>query len=284
MIKNLYLNFNTMGLCKYCGEKAWFLKRKHKECSVLHDVNKRRIEKMIYFGFFGDEDMVEIRDKVINLAKKSYITPKELDKMYISIYNKIVKQFLYDWIITKEEEVKLTEFKKVFNFDQEFLDQHWLFQKFIKAVVVRDVANKEIPNVDFESDFNLPFKLEKWEKIIWLFDNVELYEKKKKNSKHIRNTFELEDELFFSSTFSNEFIKTKWMNYLNVGKFVITNKNNYFVYDNDKYIEIRIKNLANLFPYQDGFGLKPKNKDDALQVFKNLDWRFAYNVIFNLNR
>jgi hypothetical protein len=273
-----------MGLCKYCGEKAWFLKRKHKECSVLHDVNKRRIEKMIYFGFFGDEDMVEIRDKVINLAKKSYITPKELDKMYISIYNKIVKQFLYDWIITKEEEVKLTEFKKVFNFDQEFLDQHWLFQKFIKAVVVRDVANKEIPNVDFESDFNLPFKLEKWEKIIWLFDNVELYEKKKKNSKHIRNTFELEDELFFSSTFSNEFIKTKWMNYLNVGKFVITNKNNYFVYDNDKYIEIRIKNLANLFPYQDGFGLKPKNKDDALQVFKNLDWRFAYNVIFNLNR
>lgn len=74
------------------------------------------------------------------------------------------------------------------------------------------------------------------------------------------------------------------MNYLNVGKFVITNKNNYFVYDNDKYIEIRIKNLANLFPYQDGFGLKPKNKDDALQVFKNLDWRFAYNVIFNLNR
>jgi hypothetical protein len=36
-----------------------------------------------------------------------------------------------------------------------------LFQKFIKAVVVRDIANKEIPNVDFESDFNLPFKLEK---------------------------------------------------------------------------------------------------------------------------
>jgi hypothetical protein len=41
------------------------------------------------------------------------------------------------------------------------------------------------------------------------------------------------------------------MTYLNIGQFVITNKKNYFVYDNDKYIEVRIKNLANLFPYQD---------------------------------
>ncbi|OQB42688.1 MAG: hypothetical protein BWY04_00126 [candidate division CPR1 bacterium ADurb.Bin160] len=40
--------------------------------------------------------MTEIKEKVINLAKKSYITPKELDKLYISVYNKIVKQFLYD--------------------------------------------------------------------------------------------------------------------------------------------------------------------------------------------
>ncbi|HOG15300.1 MAG TPA: hypothetical protein PK674_01805 [Candidatus Absconditabacterales bacterium] len=274
-----------MGLCKYCGEDAGFLKKKHKECSILHDVNKNRIGKMIYFGFFGDEDMTEIKEKVINLAKKSYITPKELDKLYISVYNKIVKQFLYDGIITHEEELRLTKFKKVFNFDQEFLDQHGLFQKFIKALVVRDVANKELPNVDFESDFDLPFKLEKGEKIIWLFDNVELYEKKKKKkSKHIRNTFDLEDELFFSSTFSNEFIKTKGMTYLNIGQFVITNKKNYFVYDNDKYIEVRIKNLANLFPYQDGFGLKPKDKTGSLQVFKNLDGWFAYNVIFNLNR
>jgi hypothetical protein len=47
---------------------------------------------------------------------------------------------------------------------------------------------------------------------------------------------------------------------------------------------VRIKNLANLFPYQDWFWLKPKDKTGSLQVFKNLDGWFAYNVIFNLNR
>ncbi len=275
-----------MSKCKYCGKSAWLFRNKHKDCAILHDTNEAKIDKMIYGCFFSNEDMSKLKKDIISLAKKSYISPRELDTIYITNYNKVVKQFLYDGMVTNQEEIKLTQFKDVFGFEQNFLDQQGLFQKFIKAVVVRDIANWAMPNVEFDSGLNMPFKLNKWEKVIWLFDDVELYEKDKINSlaKNFWNRSDSDDELFFSSTFSNDSVKTKGMKFLNVGQFVITNQNTYFLFDDDKYIKINVKNFTNLIPYQDWVWFKSQNKINSFQVFKNLDWRFTYNVMFNLNR
>lgn len=136
----LFFNKNKMAKCSYCQKDAGFLQRKHKDCYILYKRNKIKIEKLLYSAFFGTEDMKSLKNRIIVLAKEAGIQPKELDAIYIANYNKIVKQFLYDGVLTYDEELKLTEFKNEFNFDQEFLDQHGLFQKFIKAVVVRDVA------------------------------------------------------------------------------------------------------------------------------------------------
>lgn len=274
-----------MAKCKYCRINAWLLRWKHKKCALIHDFNKSKIDRMIYNWFFWSDNFFNIREEVIKIAKESYILPRELDTIYISNYNKIVKQFLYDGIITEQEEIKLTEFKEVFKFDQEFLDQKGLFQKFIKAIIVRDIISGREPDVDLDLDFQLPFNLDEWEKVVRLFDEVELYEKTTKsfNDKDFWDNSSDEDELFFSSTFSNDFVKTKKMKFLKFGTLVITNKNSYFIFDNWS-IKINIKNLSSLVPYQDWVWFKPKDNDMSFQVFKNLDWWFAYNIMFNLNR
>ena len=272
-----------MARCKYCGKSAWLFRWKHKVCEEIYEKGKHNINKIIYDWFFSFSDMMSIKKSVIQLAKESYISPKELDEICIFNYNKIVKQFLYDGIITPQEETKLTEFKDVFNFDQEFLDQQGLFEKFIKAVIVRDIIEGKMPAVDFDLDSEIPLSLAEWEKVIRLFDDVELYEKKIFNNLNFWYGTDSWDELFFSSIFSSDFIETKNMKLLQYGTLIVTNKDTYFIYD-DWVAKINVKNLSSMTPYQDWFWFKPKDKKGTFHVFKNLDWWFAYNVMFNLNR
>lgn len=272
-----------MAKCRYCGISAWLFRWKHKKCFEVHEHGKHKIDKIIYDWFFWIDNMQDIRKIVVDISKESYITPKELDEICISNYNKIVKQFLYDWLMTEQEEFKLTEFKDEFGFDQEFLDQQGFFEKFIKAVVVRDIVKWKMPDVEFDLDNNIPFELSEGEKIIRLFDDVELYEKKIFKNNNFEVESDIDDELFFSSVFLSDLIETKSMKFLQYGTLVVTNKGTYFLCE-DWTTKINIKNLSSMTPYKDWFWFKPKDKKWSFQVFKNLDWWFAYNIVFNLNR
>ena len=41
-----------MGLCKYCWGRCLIFEKKHKECSILHDVNKNKFEKWYILDFW----------------------------------------------------------------------------------------------------------------------------------------------------------------------------------------------------------------------------------------
>lgn len=150
-----------MAKCIYCHKEAGFLRHKHRACLQKYNQNKEAIDKMIESSFFSTGDFKKVKQEIEKLAKEGYVSTEDLKKIYISNYDIAVQKFLYDGILTNEEEKKLAEFKTIVHLDQDVLDQYGLFQKFIKAVIVRDLAQGKTPPVNFDTVGDIPFTFKK---------------------------------------------------------------------------------------------------------------------------
>lgn len=139
---------------------------------------------------------------------------------------------MYDGIITSQEEEKIIQFRETFNLDQDLLDQNGFFDKFLKSIVVRDLAESKKSSVLFDTDANLPFALEKDEYIVRVFDDINLYRKNRKiisKDKALRSSSDIEEEMFFDSIFSKNLIKKNKTKLVDIGNLVITNQSAYFL-------------------------------------------------------
>ncbi len=220
----------TMANCVYCGKPAGFLRIRHKACKQKYLEHTAAINALIEQSFFSTGDMKTIKSKIEKLAKEGYISQKQLETIYLENYDAAVQQFLYDGILTKEEEIKLAQFKENLQLDQDLLDQHGLFQQFIKAVIIRDLAKGKKPLVDFDADGDIPFTFDTKEQIIRLFQRVERYEHPSalmNTERDIWTAPKKQQEMLFQQTFKRHPVKTKGMKFVDGGILVITDKNVY---------------------------------------------------------
>lgn len=193
-----------MGACKYCHKSAGFLRWKHKACEAQYITNKAKINELIETSFVENGDFDKIKGEIERLKTNGYLKSKDLNAIYLANYDTAVQQFLYDGILTKEEEKKLAEFKSALELDQDILDQNGLFQKFIKAVIVRDLAEGKSSPVVFDITDKIPCSFEKDEHLIWIFDGVELYE----HGDALKEKDQTPQEKFKTQSFTNTTIDT----------------------------------------------------------------------------
>jgi uncharacterized protein YutE (UPF0331/DUF86 family) len=107
-----------MGKCLYCGKKAGFLRGKHKECEEKYLANKSSIFDLIESAIANKSKLEKLKSSVEKLANEGFISTDELNELYTSAYDTAVEKFLEDGMLTKDEEEKLSEFKKKLNLDQ----------------------------------------------------------------------------------------------------------------------------------------------------------------------
>jgi len=261
-----------MGICIYCKQKAWFLRNKHKECQRKHDTNTRVIKDLIETTFVTTGDFKKLAPEIEKLAKNGYISEKELNDIYVKKYDIAVQQFLYDGILTKEEEKKLIGFKDNLHIDRTVLNQNGLFEEFIKILIIKNLAEKKALPKHICSTEEHDINLEKNEKVIRSFKDGEIY-RGEKTSTNINKTW------FKTKSFEEPPAEKKGMKRIGKGDLAITEKHIYF--NNKKTsVKINIKNIKKITPYEDGIGI---HTDQDTRTFKNVDGRFAYNIIYNLN-
>ncbi len=272
-----------MAKCKYCKKPAWFLKWKHKKCDFIHKLNKHKISSIIANSFFNKTNIEKLKPEILSLAKEWYISNEELNTIYLYNYDSTIKKFLYDGIITPQEEKKIIQFRDTFNLDQDLLDKHGFADKFLKSIIVRDLAETKKSSVLFDTDMELPFDLEKDEDIIRIFDDIDLYKKKGEIVSKVDEELETQENSFFDSIFSKNLIKEQKTKFLDSGTLLITNKNTYILWD-IKTFKIGMKKILELLPYKDGLWFQTKEEKIPFDFLGNLDWWFAYNILFNLSR
>ena len=102
---------------------------------------------------------------------------KEIDKTVLkNSFDEVVEYFLLDDLLSEEEENKLIAFKEYFNFSQDDLNEKGSYEKVVLASILRSITEGVIPDSFKIIEGTIPFNLNRNEKIIWIFQNVDYYE------------------------------------------------------------------------------------------------------------
>jgi len=73
-----------MGTCKYCGQKAGFLKSKHKECEDKYKNGKSEIIKLVESAIAETSDFNKLKSDIEKISNESFIKQEELEGLYVA--------------------------------------------------------------------------------------------------------------------------------------------------------------------------------------------------------
>jgi hypothetical protein len=166
-----------MGNCIYCGEPAGFLKKMHNECKQRHEKGMSEIVAIVTTAGTDGSDLKNLEASINTVAASNYIDEATLNSLVLSGWEKAVEAAFDDGILSEDEETALGELKQHFSLKQKELDRNGAFTKVVKGAVLRDILAGKLPE-RIQVDGNLPFNLQKSEKLVWMFQNVNYYEEK----------------------------------------------------------------------------------------------------------
>ena len=109
-----------MGDCRYCGEKARFLRSVHRECQEMRD---RGWEEMVAVAAQAAGSLnfsqTQLRLDLLQIAQRSYYDGEGINAAIAEGWHRAIKASLADGIVTQEEEARLREFRDRFTVDDQ---------------------------------------------------------------------------------------------------------------------------------------------------------------------
>ncbi len=272
-----------MGTCPYCLKSVGFFRKVHKECESNYNEGKKIIEQKS-LDFFNNNDTVEI-EELEQIADDSFISYGEFVNIMERSFTKKLEDYLDDGVLSVTEETTLAKYIIHFKLTEEQLNKNGSMTKSVQASLIRKLLSGEELTNRMDITENLPFKFQKNEYLIWLFQNVELFEQR------IKTTYEggshgisiriVKGLYYRTSRFKGNPVKTTNFVPISTGWFAFTNKHIYFS-SRTKNFRIKYEKIITLQPYSDGIGVTKDGVTSKPQIFKNIDGWFCYNFLKNI--
>lgn len=269
-----------MGLCRFCGKPAGFLRREHRECREKYNSGTFVIRSMI-----ADSLSNEVNgDEVFQIARESYIGGNELKSLILDGLEEAIDKALGDNVLTQDEEEKIKDVLLKFGFNLDELSSTKTYEKFIKALVLRDLLEGKIPKrLDIKGV--LPFNLLKSEIPIWIFNDVKYYQLKTYRhyvgGSHGASIRIMKGVYYRVGGFRGYPVEKTELAKIDEGLLCITDKHIYFG-GKVKSFRISYNKIVSFTPYSDGIGIQRDSSNAKPEYFITNDGWFTYNLVINL--
>lgn len=262
------------------------MRRRHKECQDKFDSGTERILDTARRGMKPSTDFKTIEKELRSIAKSSFIDETYLKTLLIKVWGDSVLEMLDDDVLSEDEEQALTLFKEHFSLKQDDLDESGAYSMVIKASVIRKILEGKIPE-RIQIQGSMPFNLQKDEKLVWLFQNVQFYEERTR-TKYVGGyqgvSIRVAKGFYYRvGGFRGAPVKTAETIHIDTGLLGVTNKHIYFA-GAVKAFKIRYDKIVSFMPYQDGIGIQRDAMTAKPHLFITGDGWFTYNLLFNLSQ
>lgn len=273
-----------MGQCIYCGKPAGFLKKTHKECKQRQEQGKSEIIFLVSEVGLEGGDLRRLKSSIDQVASSSHIDTSMKKSLVVSGWERAVEAAFDDGVLTEDEESALSELKQYFSLSQQDLDRNGSFTKLVKGAVLRDILDGNLPE-RVRIDGSLPFNLQKTEKVVWVFQNVDYYEEKTR-SRYVGGSqgvsIRIAKGLYYrAGAFKGERVQTSETIHADTGLLGVTNKHIYFAGPSKRF-RINYNKIVAFEPFSDGIGVQRDVQTAKPQSFSTGDGWFTYNLITNL--
>jgi hypothetical protein len=161
-------------------------------------------------------------------------------------------------------------------------------EKTLQAVLLRNLTEGVIPEKPGQNIVGLlPFNLQKSEKLLWLFQDVD-YSEVRTKTEYVGGSQGVSIRIakgvyYRTSAFKGRPVQTENLHFIGNGTVGITTKHIYFK-STTKSFRIAYSKIVTMDPYEDGIGITKDGVRAKPQIFKGLDGWFTYNAIANLNQ
>ncbi len=245
---------------------------------------KSKISSLVSEAGSKGGDLQQLEDQIKQIQTECLIDEGTLRELVVSGWEKVVVDIFNDGIVTAQEENVLNELKQHFALAEEKLDRNGAYTQLVKGCVLRDILNRNLPE-RIKIDGILPFNLQKTEKLVWVFQNVDYYEEKTR-TQYVGGSqgvgIRIAKGVYYRvGAFKGERQQTSEIAHADRGLMGVTNKHLYFV-GATKRFRIAYNKIVAFEPFEGGIGVQRDAATAKPQSFvTNDDW-FTYNLIVNL--
>lgn len=277
-----------MSDCKYCGKPAGFLKKEHAECKEKYQTGLAKMSELALNAAYSGNELTSLEDKLNQIAGDNFFPLENIREVIICGFADAVKKSIEDGVLDENEEKAVITYKDRFSLTQDELENRdHSYVKYMKAKMIREVLNGEIPKVEINVSGDFPIILQKNEKLLWIFQGVSLLENRVqtqyRGSSHGLSIKIAKGLYYRPSAFQGKPIKTETLTKIDAGLFVVTDKSLYFS-GSRKKARIKYSDIMALENYSDGIGITKHTAMTRPQCFMLDDPWFAYNLILNLGK
>jgi hypothetical protein len=167
-----------MGNCRYCGKPAGFLRSSHPTCDALRKTGLAEIPRRFDAYLDNPVKASDLKAEVTDLARTHLISDAELTRMAIAGLDDLVNDSLQDHLLTEEEESRIEDVRREFDFTPE--ESRTARHRLVKAKVLRDLDNGIVRNRLGGAGIPLPVILKRGEELLWVFNDVTFFQHRKK--------------------------------------------------------------------------------------------------------
>ena len=272
-----------MGNCIYCDKPAGFFRTRHQECWLRHEEGKDEIISLVGGGLKGGS-LSRLETSIRQVASASNIDASTMKSLVVTGWEKAVDDAFDDDMLTNKEETALVALGQHFDLSQEDLDENGAYTKVVKGAVLREILEGKIPE-KLHITGNLPFNLQKTEKVVWVFRDVDYY-KTRTRTQYVGGSHgvsvRVAKGLYYRvGAFKGERVQNPETIHADTGLLGVTSKHIYFVGTIERF-RIGYAKIMAFEAFSDGIGVQRDALTAKPQSFVTEDGWFTYNLITNL--
>lgn len=275
-----------MGNCRFCAKPAGFLRSVHRECQEKHNAGRAEILSLVREAVKKRGALAGLKAKTAGIAAESWLDANSTRALLVEGYAKAVDDVLEDGLLSESEEHNLVALEEDLGLTQAELDQKGAYTKVVQAHVLRELTEGKLPD-KFSVVGNLPFNMQRGERLVWLFQGVRYYEQRTRRHTEGRTSgvsIRIARGVYYrTGGFKGYPVETTVNEHKATGVLALTTKHIYFA-SPEKSFRIPYAKIVAFTPYSDGIGLQRDAQTAKPQTFVLGDGWFVYNLAMNLSQ
>lgn len=273
-----------MGVCRYCGESAGFLRNAHRVCREKHDFGLGKIPDFVaeYLEATISED--RFRSLLNEFAAAYFVSADELRQQIVVGLNTAVDEALSDRLLSDEEDARLRGLCGIFDFGPSDLGRAGY--RLTQARILRELEQGRVPQM-VQVDAPLQLNLARDETIVWAAKDV-TYMKTRTRTTYVGGSQGVSIRLMKGVSYrlgsmKGEKVQTQYLSTEGIGSLIITPLAIYFL-AGAAAAKIPLRKIMTLQPYADGLQIIRDASSPKPEVFMVEDAWFIATVVGRLSQ
>ena len=204
----------------------------------------------------------------------------------LSVLDKAAGKFLEDGLISNDEQIQLSDFTQSLQLPTNNLPAEYTgsnIEKIHQAEILRRLQSG-LPLK--QSITNIPIMLTQGEIVIWIYNNICMYQEKITREwvgRHGGISFRIMKGVYYRTGSSKGHpVERSSMENIGTGILILTNKNICF-HSPNRSIKIPYSKIVGMTPYSDGIEIHQDGTKAQRQVFQGFDSWFMMNLLSYIN-